>query len=605
MRGLSRISFGLSGLAAVVALGIALSAPAGAQDSGGNKDILRVGWTQDPSNINPYVGQDEEAYNLWALNWDLLVNFDPEDLTPAPGIAESWEVSDDKKTITFHLVHANWSDGKPITSKDVKYSLEVLGDNGVLFTNYNSSITKIETPDAHTAVVHTKKPDARIIGGLFIYILPEHIWGKVPVKELTGSYKPELPLVGSGPYIVTEYDKGHIVRMERNPEFRGEAPAFDEIQYIKYGNDDAVERAIKLGEIDMILEVQATAFERLGEEPNIETSRSSSPAYTQLAFNLCEEQVCPDAEFNPAIQDPVVRQAVAYAIDRERVNTIATHDTSFVGHGILPEYYKSFYEIPADDYPYDPDRAREILDEAGWQDNGDDPRTKGDETLSFNLYVRSESKYTIDMAKEIALEAADVGIEFNVQVVSTDKLYDLTIRRVDGKPAPEFDTFIWGWGGDPYDPSFLLSVLTTKAISQQLTDSYFSNQEYDKLFTQQAGSFEVAERKEIIQRMVAITQRDLPYLVLTYDPELQAYRTDRIEGIEPVCPAETGDTMCAQVSYEPLLSFTPGSTSSSDEGGGQSAGLAVIAAIVFGIGGWWFGSRQSRRSESEPLEIEG
>jgi peptide/nickel transport system substrate-binding protein len=606
VRGLSKISFGLSGLAAVVALGIALSAPAGAQDSGGDKDILRIGWAQDPSNINPYVGQDEEAYNLWSLNWDLLVGFDPEDLSPAPGIAKSWEVSDDKKTVTFHLEPGmKWSDGKPITSKDVKYSLEVLGDNGVLFTNYNSNITKVETPDDTTVIVHTKKPDARIVGGLFIYILPEHVWGKVPVKELTGSYKPELPLVGSGPYIVTEYDKGHIVRMERNPEFRGESPAFDEIQYIKYGNDDAVERALKLGEIDVIREVQPTAFERLGEEDNIDTIRSSSPSYTQLAFNVCAESTCPDAKLNPAIQDRAVRQAVAYAIDRERVNTIATHDTAFVGHGILPDYYKSFYEIPAEDYPYDPDRAREILDEAGWQDNGDDPRTKGDETLSFNLYVRSESKYTIDMAKEIALETADVGIEFNVQVVSTDKLYELTIRRQDGKPAPEFDTFIWGWGGDPYDPSFLLSVLTTKAIDQQLTDSYYSNPEYDHLFKEQAGSFDVAERKEIIQRMVGLTQRDLPYLVLTYDPFLEAWRTDRLQGVEPTCPAETGGMMCQQVSYEPLLSLTPGSSSSSDEGGGQSAGLAVMAAIVFGLGGWWLGSRQNRRRESEPLEIEG
>jgi peptide/nickel transport system substrate-binding protein len=605
VRGISRISFGLSGLAAVVALGIALSAPAGAQDSGGDTDILRIGWVENPSNINPYVGQDEEAYNLWSLNWDLLVGFNPEDLTPAPGIAESWEVSDDKKTVTFKLVDANWSDGKPITAKDVKYSLEVLGDNGTLFTNYNSNITEVETPDSRTVVVHTKKPDARIIGGLFIYMLPEHVWGKVPVKELTGSYKPELPLVGSGPYTVTEYDKGKFVRMERNPEFRGKTPAFDEIQYITYGNEDAVERALTLGEIDVIREVQPTAFERLGEEDNVDTIRSSAPAYTQLAFNLCSEQVCPDAKLNPAIQDRAVRQAVAYAIDRERVNTIATLDTSFVGHGILPDYYKSFYEIPADDYPYDPDRAREILDEAGWQDNGDDPRTKGDETLSFNLYVRSESKQTIDMAKEIALETADVGIEFNVQVVSTDKLYELTIRRQDGKPAPEFDTFIWGWGGDPYDPSFLLSVLTTKAIDQQLTDSYYSNHEYDQLFEEQAGSFDVGERREIIQRMVAITQRDLPYLVLTYDPFLEAWRTDRVEGVTPTCPAETGGMICQQVSYEPLLNLTPAAGSSSDEGEGQSAGLAVIAAIVFGIGGWWLGSRQSRRRGSEPLEIEG
>ena len=130
-----------------------------------------------------------------------------------------------------------------------------------------------------------------------------------------------------------------------------------------------------------------------------------------------------------------------------------------------------------------------------------------------------------------------IGVEFNVQVVSTDKLNELTVRKVDGKPAPDFDTFIWGWGGDPYDPSFLLSLLTDRR-DRRLSDSFYSNPEYDRLFEEQAGSFDVEERKAIIQQMVAITQHDLPYLVLTYDPNLQAYRTDRIANVEPVCPAD-------------------------------------------------------------------
>ena len=78
--------------------------------------------------------------------------------------------------------------------------------------------------------------------------------------------------------------------------------------------------------------------------------------------------------------------------------------------------------------------------------------------------MRSESPYNIQAAKLIAEMTTEIGIEFNVQVVSTDKLTELTVRKVDGKPAPEFDTFIWGWGGDPYDPSFLLSLLTTDQI---------------------------------------------------------------------------------------------------------------------------------------------
>ncbi|MGZ8667716.1 MAG: ABC transporter substrate-binding protein, partial [Solirubrobacterales bacterium] len=245
-------------LVAIVALAVALVAvPAGAQDetAGGDsqKDVLRIGWAQNPSNINPFVGQDEEAYTLWAINWDLLVNFSSKDLSPTAGIAESWKISDGGKTVTFKLdPDAVWSDGKPITSADVKYSLETLGGEGALFTGYTDNVTSIEAPDDETVVVKTSRPDARVVGGLFIYVLPEHVWGKVPIDELTGTYEPELPMVGSGPYVVTDFEKGRIARMERNPNFQGPEPAFDEIQFITYGSQDAVERALKLGEIDIV-----------------------------------------------------------------------------------------------------------------------------------------------------------------------------------------------------------------------------------------------------------------------------------------------------------------------------------------------------------------
>ncbi len=588
---------------AVAVIGAAI--PAMAQDEPSSDDsVLRIGWAQDPQTLNPFVGLDEEDYNVWAMNWDLLVNFNPKDLSPAPGIAKSWTVSDDKKTITFKLdPDAKWSDGKPITSADVKWSLETLGSEGDLFTNYTSNVTRIDTPDPYTVVIHTSKPDARIIGGLFIYILPKHIWGEVPLKDLTGTYKPDLPLVGSGPYIVTEYEHGRIIRMERNPEFRGPEPAFDQVQYIKYGTQDAVERALQLGEVDAVVEVSSSNFARLGDEPNIETVASASPSYTELAFNLCPADKCPDAQFNPAVQDRDVRQAIAYAIDRERINTIAARDTSFPAHGILPEFYKSFYEIPEQDYPYDPEMGNQILDDAGWVMGDDGVREKDGERLEFDLYVRSESTYNIQAAKLVAEEAKEIGVQFNVQVVSVDKLTDLTIRKVDGKPAPDFDTFIWGWGGDPYDPSFLLSLFLSTEIGG-LSDSFYDNPAYDKLFAEQAGTFDVAQRKEIIKRMVAITQRDLPYIVLTYDANLQAYRTDAIDNVTLSCPeGETGDIICEQVGYAPLLTMTPAAGSGSGDGGGQSPGLAVVAAIVFGVGGWMLGARQSRKREREPLEL--
>jgi peptide/nickel transport system substrate-binding protein len=594
-------------LAAIVVLAIAVASPVGAQDTGTEeKPVLKIGWAQDPATLNPFTEVNEEGFNVWALNWDLLINFSPEDLKPVPGIAESWEVSEDERSVTYKLdPDAKWSDGTPITSTDVKWSLENLGTEGYNFSAYLDKVESIETPNDTTVVINTTQPDARMVGGLFIYILPEHIWGEVPPSELTGRYQPELPLVGSGPYIVTEFERNRILRMEQNPEWTGEAPTFDEVQYIKYGTEDAAERALTLGEVDVITEVQPATFERLGNEPNIDTIRGSTPAYTELAFNLCSEQNCPDAEFNPAVQDQAVRQALAYTIDRERINEISALGTSFVANGIMPQYYQTFYETPEQTYaPPDVERAKQILDDAGWQDNGDDPRTKGDQTLSFDLYVRSESQSDTQAAKLIAEMAREIGVEFKVQVVSADKLTEVTIRTVDGEPAPAFDTFVWGWGGDPYDPSFLLSLFLTDQIGGN-SDSFYSNPEYDRLFNEQAGAFDVAERREVIAEMVNLTQEELPYIVLTEDPNLQAYRTDRLSDVEQACPAdETGDLFCEQISYEPLLSLTPADSSSdSDDGGGGGIVIAVIAVAAVAAAGFLF-LRSRRRREGEPLELE-
>jgi peptide/nickel transport system substrate-binding protein len=601
-----RIRTGAAALIAAMALIAGLVAlPAGAQDAeSGDENVLRIGWAQDPQTLNPFVGLDEEDYTIWAFTWDLLVGYSPEDLSPAPGVAEEWEVSEDGTTVTFTLPEdRTWSDGEPITSEDVKYSLETLGEEGSLFAGYTSNVTSIETPDDQTVVIETKRPDARIVGGLFIYMLPEHIWGEVPTEELTGSYKPEIPMVGSGPYVVTEFERGRILRMERNPEWTGDEAAYDELQFIKYGTEDAVERALQLGEIDIDLEVQPATFERLSEQADIETLRGASPSYTELAFNMCSEENCPDAEFNPAVQDKTVRQAIAYSLDLERITEISSLGTSFPGTGILPSYYRSFYEVPEQLYPQDVELANQMLDDAGWQDNGDEPRTKGDQELSFDLYVRSESQSDIQAARLVAEMAAEIGVEFNVQVVSVDKLTELTVQQVDGKPAPAFDTFIWGWGGDPYDPSFLLSLFTTDEIGFS-SDSFYSNPEYDRLFVEQAGEFDTAARKEIIQEMVAMTQEDLPYIVLTEDPNLQAYRTDQISSPGPLCPEDdTGDLMCEQVTYAGLFGLEPASGADDDDDGGGGVVIGIAAAVVV-LGGGFLFWRSRRRRDAEPLEEE-
>jgi peptide/nickel transport system substrate-binding protein len=596
-------------LIALVGALLLVATPAHAQTNNNDaKKVFKVGWAQDPQTLNPFVDYDEEDFRIWANQYDLLVNFDPSTLGPGhDGLAKSWDISPDKKTVTFHLVEgAKWSDGQPITSKDVKYSLDVLGGNGALFTGYTDNVTSITTPDDNTVVVKTKKPDARIIGGLFIYMLPQHVYGKHSVKELTTTYKPEMPMVGSGPYYTVEFKRNRIVRMVRNPSFRGPKPKFDEIDWIKYGSEDAVERALTLGEIDMVTEVQEATFDRVGKQKGITTVKAPSPSFTELAFNLCSKQNCPDAKFNPAIQDRTVRQAIAYGVDRDRVNEISSRGTSFTGHGILPNYYKDFYEQPADDYAYDPEKAKQMLDAAGWKPGGDGIRQKGGERLSFNLYVRSESQSNITAARLVKEMAKEIGVDFKVQVVSVDKLTELTTQKVKGKPAPDFDTFIWGWGGDPYDPSILLGLITTAQIGAS-SDSFYSNPEYDRLYAQMAGEFDHNARKDMVKQLVAISQRDLPYLVLTVDPTLQAYRTDRVSGAQRICPNDTGDIICDEVGYTAWATLGPPGANAAAVTGSDSGGngllYVIIAVVVIAAGLIIFLIVRRRRASQEALEV--
>jgi ABC-type transport system substrate-binding protein len=243
-----------------------------------------------------------------------------------------------------------------------------------------------------------------------------------------------------------------------------------------------------------------------------------------------------------------------------------------------------------------------MLDDAGWVREGDGPRRKGDLELSFDLFVRSEAPSDVQAARLVAEQSGEIGVEFKVQPVSVDKLTEITTRKVDGKMAPEFDTFIWGWGGDPYDPSFLLSLMTTDEIGAS-SDAFYSNPEYDRLFNEQTTLFDTAERKAVIQEMIAILQEDLPYIVLTEDPYLEAYNSDAIANVQRLCPAETGTAFCQQVSYEPLLTIEPGEGLEAVTSGGVPGGVAAIGAVMVAITGFLLGRARGRR-EVEPLELE-
>ena len=216
-------------------------------------------------------------------------------------------------------------------------------------------------------VVKMKKPDTRIVGGIFVYILPKHIWGEQTVKQLTGSYRPEdadrrqRPVRGHGVRLEPARADGAQPELARRPK-----PKFDELQWIKYGSADAVERALTLGEVDIdprgrAVDLRPARQDRPTSRPSSRRRRRSPScrSTSARATSVPTPSSTRPCRTCGAPGDRLRRRP------RARSTRSRSRGTSFPGHGLLPTYYKEFYTEPADDYPYDPDRAKRDARAAG------------------------------------------------------------------------------------------------------------------------------------------------------------------------------------------------------------------------------------------------
>ena len=254
-----------------------------------------------------------------------------------------------------------------------------------------------------------------------------------------------------------------------------------------------------------------------------------------------------------------MRQAIAYAIDRERVNEISALGTSFAANGILPSFYKAFYEEPEQTYqPADVELANQMLDDAGWRRDGDGRADQG----RPGALVRPLR--ALGVAVRHPGGAADRGAggrdrgrvqRPGGQHGQADRAHDAQGRR---RCRRRTSTPSSGAGAATRTTRASCSACSSRGEIGASSDSFYSNPEYDRLFEEQSGEFDVEERKELIQEMVALTQGDaaLPRPHRGPEPGRPTAPTGS-RSRSSFCPSETGDLLCEQTSYEPLLSLTP------------------------------------------------
>ena len=250
----------LAGAVGAAAQSVSSSASPSASSSGGPVTFTYAD-VSEPSGINPMVGYLGTDYVFWAMNYDLLLNWSTKDFAPdfAHSITTSIDSSPDNMTFTYHLrPNMLWSDGQPFTADDVAWTLNYYKKNDV--PNYSSDLALMDTAtatDATTVLITTTKPTVLFSGKtvfLYEYILPKHIWGKYDNDYKAATRDPNVPSVGSGPYIIKAYKTKDYVELDKNPNYWGTSvglvPQVDRIIYKIFGNQDAEAAALQSGDID-------------------------------------------------------------------------------------------------------------------------------------------------------------------------------------------------------------------------------------------------------------------------------------------------------------------------------------------------------------------
>ncbi len=577
----------LASLAVLGALVLATFAAA-ADDDDGDKVVLTVGLANDFDTFNPVVGVEVPDYEVWNVQYATLTDKAAADYETIPGLAESWTVSEDGKTVTYTLRDGlEWSDGTPFTAEDVVYTVNRARDEAWL--NYTSTVQNLEARvvDDTTVEITSSVPDPKQ-PAMDVYILPKHVIDSLDAKAITKW--DGITNVGSGPFTLTEAKRGQFWTVTANPSYwgwEGKEPPIDEVIYRLFSNADAMVAALERGEIDVAHAVPAESFEKLSTTDGIVALQGEQGGFTEISVNGGrpeDKRVDGIGNGNPALSDLAVRQAIAHSIDKQtlidRVSAGLARPGTTISASANPEWIP---EIPeADQYTFDLAKAKQLLDGAGYEDtNGNGVREgKDGKDIVLDYYILSDSTTAAPNAEFVTGWLKEVGLGTTVKTVSSSRLTEII-----GKG--DYDLFQWGW--TPFvDPDPMLSYFTCGQLSMDpdnptnyYNDANWCSPTYDAGYKSQNVELDKATRLETVHEMLREFYASASYNVISYEGDLQAYRTDRFEGWLRQ-PAEIGPVLFQQTSPT-YANLTPVASTGSDGGGLGAVELIVLVAVGLGV----------------------
>ena len=438
-----------------------------------------------PTNLDPRVGIDAQSERIDSLIFDDLLNRD-EHLNIKPALAESWQIPD-PLTYIFHLHQGvRFHDGRPLTSRDVKWTFDSLMQGKIVSTK--SAVYKyvdhIDAPDDATVVFHLSEPFASLLWNLCdgaIGIVP---YGSGP--EITAHP------IGSGPFRFVEAKQDQNVVIERNDDYWGEKPKIQRVRFAVI--PDPTTRALELRKGSADIAINAMAADTvltLEKDPNLQILRSPGTIMTYLAFNLRD----------PILKDARVRQAIAYAIDRKPMIEYLWRNTARPASSVLPPESWA-YNDDVQKYDHDLERAKKLLDEAGY------PATNG---VRFHITMKTATEETGRLvAAVLQQQLRAVGIALDIRGFEFATFYsDVT--------HGEFQFYSLRWAGGNEDPDIFELIFDSNRFPPKGSNrGFYSNPRVDQLIDEGRHELDQSKRKQIYAELQQILAKDLPYINLWY-----------------------------------------------------------------------------------------
>ncbi|HET8627769.1 MAG TPA: ABC transporter substrate-binding protein [Thermomicrobiales bacterium] len=484
----------------------------------------------DAKTLNPMLSTDSASGTLIAMMFNPLVDVNPDTGNPFPDLAtdvptqQNGGISADGLTYTFKLrPDVKWSDGTPFTSKDVVFTYTALANKDLgspRTSDVTERIASVTAQDDATVVFKLKKIVAPFLTDNMYRIVPEHILGSVPIAQVkshgfsTGD--PKLT-IGTGPFMFKEWVKDDHTTLVKNPNYFRGAPALDQYIYKIVKDANVATAQLKTGEADYS-SIAASQFQEMSAQANVQALAYDTYGFTFYSYQL-------DPAKTTIFQDKAVRQALAYALDRDSMVKAIEFGLAKVAVGTEPVLSWAYApDQITDKYPYDLNKANQLLDQAGWAKGSDGIRAKDGKKLSFTLWTNAgntarEQYITVmqQMWKAIGVDASPKTEEWNAYLTRITETHDFEIFLVG-----------FGWGVDP-DQS---TMWKTEDYKGGFNMNKYSNPQVDQLCDEGLATLDQAKRKQIYVQMQNLIMDDLPNFILDF-PQSTVGVNKRVHNLNP------------------------------------------------------------------------